>query len=145
MKKKMALKASPLCSPHQVKAPDDLHLGLGQRHCLKASAEFQPHCAFPLFFDQDLHILTIKNRKYSCHCAPDELLRDKWIRVCFLAALSEESILFITAGWAAEEWLATPALMALVMPGIWDFESQKEETLKWINRCPKQSNPPPVN
>lgn len=46
-------------------------------------------------FEHDLHILAIKSRKYR---APDELLREKWIRVCFLAALSEESILFITAG-----------------------------------------------
>ncbi len=50
VQKKIPLKVPPpLCSPHQVKAPDDLHQGLGQRYCLKASSEYQLHCAFPLF------------------------------------------------------------------------------------------------
>lgn len=42
----------------------------------------------------------------------------------FLATLSEESILFIADGWAAEEWLATPTIIALVVHWGWDIKSR---------------------
>lgn len=50
VRKKIPLKVSPLfVLLHQVKTPDDLHQRLGQRYCLKASAEFHQHWAFLLF------------------------------------------------------------------------------------------------
>lgn len=49
VKKKIPLEVSPLCSPHWVKAPDDLHHRLGQRYCLKASSEFHQQWTFGLF------------------------------------------------------------------------------------------------
>lgn len=106
LKEKTVLKVSPLCSLHQVKAKDDLHQRLGQRYCLKVSSEFQLHCALPLFFSEWLVRLGHNEQKVHVPPCPDELLRDEWTRACFLAALSEESILFIAAGWATEEWPA---------------------------------------
>lgn len=94
----MALKVSLLCSLHQAEASDDLHPGVRSQALFESELRIPTALCVSPIFDDDLHILTIKSRKSSCHCAPDELLRDEWIRVCFLAALSEESILFITAG-----------------------------------------------
>lgn len=141
MKEKTVLKVSPLCSLHQVKATDDLHQRLGQRYCLKVSSEFQLHCALPLFFSAWLVHLGHNEQKVLVPPCPDELLRDKWIRVCFLAALSEESILFIAAGWATEEWLANTRTGNALNLG----QSRTEEALKLIDRCPKRSSPSPDN
>lgn len=144
-KKKIALKVSLSLFCTSSQSPRWFTPGVRPEVLFESELRIPTALCASFIFEHDLHILAIKSRKYSCHRAPDQLLRDKWIRVCFLAALSEESILFITAGWAAEEWLATPARKTLVMPWIWDFQSRQEEALKCIKRCPKQSNPSPDN
>lgn len=54
----------------------------------------------------------------------------------FLAALSEESILFTAAGWAAGEWERNAPTDGSAHAPIWDIWRQKEAGTLTV-RCPK--------
>lgn len=98
-KEKIPLKIPPLCSPHRVKAPNDLPPERRSDALFKDTLRIPSAFSASSVSERHLHIFTIKGRKCSCHSVPDEL-RDEWTGACFLATLSEESILFITAGWS---------------------------------------------
>lgn len=114
VRKKIPLKVSPLCSPHQVKAPDDLHQGLGQGYCLKTSSEFHLHCAFPLFLSMTY---TSWPRRTASTCATMPQMNSSG-----------------TSGQASASWLHCPRRVSCLLQ-LDELQKNGWQHLHWWHRA----------